>query len=273
MTTSDEILHIDTPENVVFGYQVAGIGSRFLAGLIDVVLLAFIEFAVIATLLLLLNLTGIVTTNLGVDEGMVGWVMAIAGLLLFAFFWGYYIFFEILWNGQTPGKRRVGLRVIRTDGQPAGPGEIIIRNLVRIIDLLPSGYALGILVMFLNAQSRRLGDLAAGTLVIYDHGPITLQSLQEMSRPQQLPSPISQDTANRLVEGLPLERLQPADYDLIDSFLQRRHTLINHQTLAQDLCKALLTRMGIPLHPPPYQDPVNFLYALRMSRGDEGVTR
>ena len=134
MTPTDEILRIDTPENVVFGYQVAGIGSRFLAGLIDIVLLAFIEFAVVATLLLLYNISSVS------EQGSAdGWALAVGVLLLFLFFWGYHIFFEILWNGQTPGKRRIGLRVIRTDGQPAGPGEIVIRNLVRIIDLLPTG--------------------------------------------------------------------------------------------------------------------------------------
>src|SRR5215510_11634669 len=98
-------------------------------------------------------------------------------LASFVLFWGYYIFFEMLWNGQTPGKRWVGLRVIRTDGTPITLSESFIRNLTRLVDFLPAAYGIGIISMFLDKQSRRLGDLAAGTLVVHDRAPISIQSL------------------------------------------------------------------------------------------------
>ncbi len=96
------------------------------------------------------------------------WIVAILGLISFILLWGYYIFFEILWNGQSPGKRWVGLRVIRIDGTPITLSESIIRNLVRIIDFLPTAYGVGVVTMFINTNSRRVGDLAAGTIVVHD---------------------------------------------------------------------------------------------------------
>jgi len=79
---------------------------------------------------------------------------------------GYFMVFEILWNGQTPGKRLVGLRVIRESGYPIRPVDAVIRNLVRIVDWLPLVYGVGVLVMLLNQRSRRLGDFASGTIVV-----------------------------------------------------------------------------------------------------------
>ncbi|MEK7327557.1 MAG: RDD family protein, partial [Chloroflexota bacterium] len=102
------------------------------------------------------------------ESPVIAWLVAIFGLISFAFFWGYYILFEMLWNGQSPGKRWVGLRVIRTDGTPITLTESIIRNLVRLVDFLPAYYGVGVVTMFINEQSRRLGDLAAGTLVVHD---------------------------------------------------------------------------------------------------------
>src|SRR5260221_12522374 len=74
--------------------------------------------------------------------------------------------FEILWNGQTPGKRMLGIRVIRENGYPMRPIDAVIRNLVRIVDWLPSGYGIGVLTMLLNKRSKRLGDFASGTIVV-----------------------------------------------------------------------------------------------------------
>ena len=104
MTFQDDTLQIDTPENVAFGYQIAGIGSRFLACFVDtlliIVLLLFVNFALGA----FLRITDLAA---GSDRAT-AWLAALFGLLSFAVFWGYYIFFETLWNGQTPGKRRNG---------------------------------------------------------------------------------------------------------------------------------------------------------------------
>jgi uncharacterized RDD family membrane protein YckC len=176
MALPDEYLHIDTPENVAFDYQVAGIGSRFLAALIDTILILLLQALVNVVLFLLL--TSMFGNPLLWDtSSAVGWTVALFGLIAFAFLWGYYVFFEMKWNGQSPGKRKVGLRVIRTDGMPITLTESLIRNLVRLVDFLPTYYGLGVVTMFINEQARRLGDLAAGTVVIHDRAHITLENL------------------------------------------------------------------------------------------------
>lgn len=236
MSTAEEFLDIGTPENVVFGYEVAGIGSRFLAALVDTTLIVLL---LLITNWLLLVVASAAGQSPGAGGDAARWFLAFLGLISFLVLWGYYIFFELLWNGQSPGKRLVGLRVIRSDGSPIGVVESIVRNLIRIVDFLPLYYGIGVVVMFISQRAQRLGDLAASTLVVYDRGVVTLESLGRSAGPTPLPpdSPLAQ---------LPLERLQPADVAVAESFLQRRHQFTNQTQLAQELAGGLLARMGIP---------------------------
>ena len=177
----DDYLSIATPENVAFGYDIAGIGSRFLAAVVDMLILLALILLVELTLSLIA--ASFFRDQLLNDSPVLAWMAAIFGLIAFALFWGYYIFFEMLWNGQSPGKRWVGLRVIRTDGTPITLTESIVRNLVRLVDFLPAYYGVGVVTMFVNGQSRRLGDLAAGTLVVRDRAAVTLESLATRPAP------------------------------------------------------------------------------------------
>ncbi|MBI3959930.1 MAG: RDD family protein [Chloroflexi bacterium] len=211
---------IDTPESVTFAYEVAGIGNRFIAALIDTALL----FAA----LLLLNLLVFVALGLLGDlaaDSLLGdeppsWLgglaIALYALLNFAFYWGYYILFEWLWNGQTPGKRFVKIRVLRMDGNPAGFVEVLLRNLVRPVDFLPGGYGLGLLVMLLNEKSRRLGDFAAGTLVIRELADVSLDALAARS------TSVAPEVDETLLLTFPeIRRLTSADYELVQETLAR----------------------------------------------------
>jgi uncharacterized RDD family membrane protein YckC len=235
MGLPEETLDIQTPENVAFGYQVAGIGSRFLATLVDTLLILILQIVVIMVLLLVLSAFDLL------GESITAWVFAVLGIVGFIFFWGYYIFFEMLWNGQTPGKRWVGLRVIRADGTPITLSESFIRNLTRLVDFLPAAYGLGIISMFLDKQSRRLGDLAAGTLVVHDRAPISIQSLAAR-RTTHLSI-----QGHKLIplDGFPLERLTNDDLALIEDFLLRREQLTHRETLANQILNTLSTRLGL----------------------------
>ncbi len=239
MTNSDDTLQIDTPENVTFNYDVAGIGSRFLSALVDTLLMLLLQFIIFGTL----YLVGVQLGDL-FSESMPAWLTAVLSLIAFIFFWGYYIFFEILWNGQTPGKRMVGLRVIRVDGMPVTAVEVVIRNLVRLIDFLPSAYGVGVITMFVNEKSRRLGDLAAGTVVIHDRVVKTLGELGQRhhalrSLQSHVPVP----------EGFPLERLKDRDLEIIEGYLQRRSQLPNREELSLQILNSLFTRIGLPATP------------------------
>lgn len=213
----EERLDIGTPEGVVFGYQVAGIGSRFMAALADMIVLV----------LLLLAFSCAATVLINMPLGLEGWMAVVPVLLSFALIWGYYIFFELAWNGQSPGKRWAGLRVIRSDGTPLTLVDSLIRNLVRFIDFLPLFYAVGLLTMFLNAQARRLGDYAAGTLVVREQRDVTLHSLTHSGW-----------------YGSPT--LSEADQRLVAGFLERRHELRNRGELALRIASAVAARQGLP---------------------------
>jgi len=239
MTLPEEAWRIDTPENVAFDYAVAGIGSRFLAAIVDSLIILVLQVLVNVILLLLTGLLRAGSTNS--ETGLVGWLFALLGLVSFALLWGYYVFFEMLWNGQSPGKRWAKLRVIRTDGTPITPSESIIRNLVRIVDFLPVYYGIGVVTMFVNDRARRLGDLAAGTIVVRDHGPVTLESLDAGKTLSRLSNRSAAATLD-----LPVERLTNADLQMAEEYLRRRSDLTNRSEIALRIKKTLLERMQVP---------------------------
>ena len=156
-------LIIDTPEQVHLEFVLADIGSRFMAVFADTMIqiLLFVVLAIIDET----AMGGAIFSRLA---GYQLWIKAALIFLNFCIFWGYYAAFEALWNGQTPGKRWAGIRVIKETGRPINAFEAIARNLIRIIDLLPGVYAVGIVTMLLNSKNRRLGDFVAGTLVVHD---------------------------------------------------------------------------------------------------------
>ena len=237
MTLPEETLDIQTPENVAFGYQVAGIGSRFLASLLDTTIVVLLQVVILIVLALIVRS---VAGSVFADR-ISAWMYAIFGLVAAIFYWGYYIFFEMLWNGQSPGKRWVGLRVIRADGTPITLSESLIRNLARLVDFLPAAYGIGIVTMFIDKQSRRLGDLAAGTLVVQDRAPITMQDLAVKRTVHLRP------WANVSLEGFPIERLTDNDLSLIEDFLMRRDQLTHREALAVQILNTLYQRLGLPL--------------------------
>jgi len=146
----DTIREAYTPEGVALRLPAAGALPRALAWGID----AAIRGAVLLAGLTLFGLLG--RSGLGLFL-----------VLLFASLWVYPVLFEVLHHGQTPGKRAVGLRVIRDDGAPVGWQASIVRNLMRTVDMLPLGYAVGLVAALFDPAGRRLGDIVAATLVIH----------------------------------------------------------------------------------------------------------
>ncbi|MCF7498630.1 MULTISPECIES: RDD family protein [unclassified Pseudoalteromonas] len=142
--------YVKLPEGVDIAITPAGVVSRSYAYIIDFLFRSLIMFVV-----------SLVFSFLG-DAGQ--------GIILIIYFitsWGYNIFFEMK-NGQTPGKKRLKIRVVQDNGLPASFSQIVVRNLLRPADMLPIGYFLGLVVMMFNSRFKRIGDWAAGTMVIYD---------------------------------------------------------------------------------------------------------
>lgn len=221
-------LIIDTPEQVHLEFVLAGIGSRFMAALVDTLIEAAVGFFVFLIAIIFLA----ASPFLGKSPA---WVLAI---LIFAFFcinWGYYATFESLWNGQTPGKRLAGIRVIKDSGRPINSFEAIARNLVRIVDYLPAFYGIGVVTMMLNRKSRRLGDFVAGTLVVH-----------ETSDREAAPF---FNTAQATEYAFPqAAKLTLQEAELIEAFLARRLDIAPavRQQSAQRIAEMISNRLLIP---------------------------
>lgn len=162
----EDRLSISTPEGVELELTLAGVGSRFTASLIDHAIQGLL---VIATIVLFAQLSDVGTSGAQVegDDGVSAALgAAVIALWTFLVFFVYDVLFEVRAGGRTPGKRLTGLRVVRSGGQPVGFVTSAIRNVVRIVDALPGFYGVAMAVMFASRRNQRLGDIAAGTVVV-----------------------------------------------------------------------------------------------------------
>jgi uncharacterized RDD family membrane protein YckC len=202
-------LTIETPEQTALEFAVAGIGSRFLALAVDTLIQMLVGFIVGLGGSILI---GVIAAAMPVASL---WGFAILVLFFFFLYFGYFALFEIIWNGQTPGKRKAGIRVIKDSGRPLTPAESIGRNLMRIVDWLPAFYAVGIVCAMLTRGNKRLGDLVAGSLVVRESSFSDLKSGWQSSQAPSGPA----------LSPLGAGRLSAQECSLIDSFLNRRFDL------------------------------------------------
>ena len=223
----EDRITIATPEGVDLQLTLAGVGSRFMSALVDV--------AIQVALLVAFALIFLV----GLDAGGSGFgaaVFAIASFLLFA---GYDVLFEVFASGRTPGKRLNGLRVVRDDGSPVGFLTSAVRNVLRLIDLLPSFYLVGIVSILATARNQRLGDLAAGTLVVRERLGAARRPRAERWRGREEGSSVSWD-----VSGVTGDEVAA-----VRRFLERRYELTPEARvrLGDELAGALRPRVaGVP---------------------------
>jgi uncharacterized RDD family membrane protein YckC len=214
-----QTVSIETPEHVELQMELAGIGRRFLAYFVD----KLVQFGFILTLFFIVVLLAYVTgrslqgweylTKLRSVLGQ--WVLALAFLAYGVIFIGYFILFEYLWSGSTPGKRWQDIRVIRKDGRPITFLDSIVRNVLRFVDLLAEVYPIGLIVMFLDSRNRRLGDMVAGTLVIAQAQALRPVALESSNECDQFDAETRQAAS----------QMKPEDYQLVSRFLGRRQGL------------------------------------------------
>ncbi|MDO8589042.1 MAG: RDD family protein [Armatimonadota bacterium] len=154
---------IVTPENAEISYELAGVGSRMVACLLDTLIQAGAAL-LLAIPLLIAGVKGLLSG--GAVSTLSGWILGGIIVAIFLIIWGYYITYETLRNGQTPGKRILRLRVVRESGHPIDFACAAVRNLMRYVDFLPFAYSVGVLSILFSPTYRRLGDYAAGTMVV-----------------------------------------------------------------------------------------------------------
>jgi len=235
-------LTIDTPEQVHLEFALAGLGSRFMAVLLDTIIQALLYLVVFLGAALFLS------TPLA--RLTAKWTVALVIFAGFAVYWGYYAIFESVWKGQTPGKKWAGIRVIKDSGRPITPFEAAARNLLRIVDYLPGFYGVGVVTMLLNEKHRRVGDFVAGTLVV--HETSDRESALFFNTPSNSHFTIPQAAKLTLQEA-----------ELIEAFLARRLDIppeIRQQN-GQRIADMVSTRLGITADTRP-SDNENFLELL-----------
>lgn len=162
----DRNVDVRTPESIAFRYELAGLGSRCLAVCIDLV----IQFAILAAILWGLYYVGSRQENRPIsphdDDLARSFAIGLIVFVIFMIFYGYHILFEAFWNGQTPGKKMIGIRVVRDGGYPLDFGGAFLRNLVRIAEETLGFYTLAVISTLISPENKRIGDYAAGTIVV-----------------------------------------------------------------------------------------------------------
>jgi uncharacterized RDD family membrane protein YckC len=244
-------LNIDTPELVSIEMPLAGIGSRLMAIFVDYALwTALITLLIVLGAMLLPGLPFL-------DRLSVNWAIGIVVFLFFLLHWGYFTLFEALWNGRTPGKRLLHIHVIHRTGRAISFMESLTRNLVRFVDSMPSLYAVGLITMFLSRHNQRLGDMAAGTLVVRD-GEIETPNWGELSSRTITAASfadahaVDRSFAPHLQVNLPaplVARLSIADLQVLEGFFSRRldMDLTTRASLAERIARAVCAKSSLEI--------------------------
>jgi uncharacterized RDD family membrane protein YckC len=261
-------LNIDTPELVDIQMPLAGIGSRFIALLVDS-LIWFAGILVLGVLLVLFPLNIAAFSQKSAE-----WAFAIVIFLIFLLNWGYFTLFEAFWNGRTPGKRVARIRVIQRSGRSIGLIESMARNLVRYVDQFPFFYAVGVITIFCTRQHQRLGDLAAGTLVVRDRvedAPLWGES-GARTFTAQIFAPSAPAPEPHNAYSLPatnIARLTSTDLEVLEGFFARRLdlSLPTRQVLAERIAAAIRAKSG--LEPPEGASVETFLEATARQLRDQ----
>jgi uncharacterized RDD family membrane protein YckC len=229
----DDRIAIVTPEGVSLDLVVAGIGSRFIAGLLDITIEAALLLVVILTV--------------GAIDPSGGFGVALGFIAIFLILFGFHVLFEVFNHGRTPGKAANGIRVVRIDGRPVGVGASLTRNLLRLVDgwsiitmfLAPVGFV----TAFTTRHSQRLGDLAAGTVVVRDRfRPTDRVAASHLTTP--MPAALEWD-----VRGLTADELT-----VIERFLERRFALAPNARLQLGADLAARCRTRLPAADPRLAD-------------------
>ena len=216
----DRSISVRTPESVAFSYELAGLGSRFLALAIDLLLQTIVAAIIFFSALYLESQLHPALSA----KWLSSFGLAIVIVVTFAIFFGYFIIFEALRGGRTPGKQIMRIRVVRDGGYAVDLGSALIRNLIRILEMALGFYAISAVAALASPENKRLGDMAAGTIVVREGRAQSLMQIQEASD-----------------ASIPL--LDPGMQAIVDRFVARR------DSLARDARIRLATRIADQVRP------------------------
>ena len=254
---------IETPENVELVRPLAGIGSRMIAGIIDNLLIAgiYAVLLLLAVIFLPYSWSDMVDSTRSTGT----WGLAVVILIFFVVYWGYFVAFEMLTNGRSPGKKHMRIRVVKEGGGPIRFTDIAIRNLLRAVDSL-GFYAVAGVSMFLTQKAQRLGDLAAGTVVLSEQ-------MRDYSAKSDRPVR-TQWGKEASPAALRATGLSPEEYRVLRNYWSRRDqlTLEARMKVLPHLLEPVLARAGLQAGDTSLEGLEGYVYALlQKAEGAEGA--
>jgi uncharacterized RDD family membrane protein YckC len=256
-----EQIDIKTPEYVSLEFSLAGLGSRSAAMIIDQVIVTLANFAL--ALLLIFSTSNNIWVLL--DSG---WLVAIFLIVLFIINWGYFFAAEYFFNGKTIGKNIIGIRVIQENGHSITLLSALIRNLLRIIDMLPTSYFLGIILVFFHSKHKRLGDMAAGTVVVLEEGR------KQQKKKTAMEKEIEQRGLNKnslYIDDVAYNTLGSKEYNLLRTYSSKLLELRDAQRsqLTIEMAEILLPKVGLETKSKSVYDLENALLVLYLKMKED----
>ncbi|WP_456273167.1 RDD family protein [Bacillus sp. AK031] len=263
----DEQVDIKTPEYVSLQFQTAGLGSRAAAFMIDQLLLTVINIVIIILVIMSMNLQTY-DPFLMETQAFSSGTLALAVVAIFVLNWGYFFVYEFFSGGRTLGKKLIGIRVIQQNGQSITLLSSFIRNLVRIIDMLPAYYFVGMLMVFFHSKHKRLGDITAGTIVVHERGkkkPGKKTAIEKEIASRGL----SKESIN-FDEGA-LKPLGEKEWKLLKTYSQRFNGLEEDQRniLTRQIAEIILPKAGIDQDGKTFEQLENCLLVTYLYMKDE----
>ncbi|WP_139364882.1 RDD family protein [Sutcliffiella halmapala] len=260
-----EQIDIKTPEYVSLQFQSAGLGSRAAAFIIDQIILTLVSILMLLGLLFMLNGTLMDFFLFDMPSYLIGGLI----LLLFLLRWGYFFAFEYFSGGSTIGKKIVGIRVIQENGHSITLLSSLIRNLLRIIDSLPTNYLLGMIMIFFHSKHKRLGDLVAGTIVVHERRKkgtkIKITKIEKEIINRGL-------TRNLLpISEWELKRFNQKDWQLLNTYCHRFLQLSadDRIQLTRQVANILSPKLEMNISDKSYEELENILLSLFLVLKDE----
>ncbi|MFD2043709.1 RDD family protein [Ornithinibacillus salinisoli] len=260
MKMIQEQVDIKTPEYVSLQFKLAGLGSRATAMIVDQFILTVLN---IVAILLAIFITS--SEMFYVMES--GWLVAITIIGLFVVNWGYFFVSEYFFGGKTIGKNMIGIRVIQENGHSLTLLSAIIRNLLRIIDMLPTSYFLGIVLIFFHSKHKRLGDMAAGTIVVHERKA----KKQRKSKIEKVIERRGLTVDSFKIEGWAVHNLGEKEWNLLKTYSQKILDLRDYpkRELTTEVASILLPKVGLAVGNQTEEELENMLLVLYLMLKEE----
>ncbi|MEK3889363.1 RDD family protein [Bacillus sp. FSL K6-3431] len=239
---NQERVGIKTPEFVSLQFQLAGLGSRTAAFIIDQLILTVTNILVLCLLFVFLIGSPDLFSFMEVDSV----ILSVVIVCLFIINWGYFVVLEYFSGGRTIGKRMVGIRAIQENGHSLTLLSSFIRNLLRIVDSLPTGYFLGIVMIFFHSKHKRIGDLVAGTIVVHERKAKRTKKLSPLEKEMEKKGLTKNDL---IIEDWALKSVSQKDWDLIKTYSNRliQLPLNERYQLTQQMADILFKKLGLDM--------------------------